>query len=480
MSAPRHPLRRALLGLLAGLLLESATGSSAVAGPSTDRFLEAARGLSSSASTTPLIETRGRAHLDAMGSEPVDLEAALRACPDERTRLAYLDALLAAPGMPFDPREATLVATDALRATHPEDRVVQIDDRLRRLQTAGEEGLSTWEFDPEDLNWRPFTWSLDSPADVIARLSPEHRQALLRTTRAGDRPGVIAAILTAADGRPTDETAALIDWSAIERPGEWSVILQELDRRRADAALITLLEDRPGLVDLPEHRVRAAITVARVRPDLALTMIGGEANLSRLPASVSGLVRAALAEGLRDDPDPESWRTQIALVDGLDRRLAALLSLERARDDSPDPDRTLESIDSLRTVGPGRLTADLVRGRTSAKAVVRSLTDLLLTGRYDVAYSILSPNTTEPNRPADLWLPARITMLSLALMEADAAPDAWIPLIEATRRLSRLDAQLSALRTIAATYGRRHDPTDLPPDIRGTLDDTLLEIAIRD
>ncbi|MEE2972686.1 MAG: hypothetical protein VX672_06140 [Planctomycetota bacterium] len=480
MATSPDPLCRRLSGLLAGLIATSTLDAFALAMPSGDRFLDAARGLSTSAGSTPLIEARGRAHLQAMSSEELDLEAALRVCPDERTRLAYLDALLAAPGMPLDPRDATRVATNALRATHPEDRIVQIDDHLRRLEAGGAEGPSTWEFDPADLNWRPFTWSPDSPADVIARLSPEHRQTLLRKSRPGDRPGVIAAVLAATNGRPDDETAAMIDWNAAERPGEWSAIFQELDRRRAGAALIALLEDRPGLVDYPEHRVRAAIVVGRVRPEIALTMIGGEASLSRLPASVAGLIREALAEGLREDPDPDSWRTQIALVDGLDRRLAALLSLERNRDDSPDPDRTLESITSLRTVGPGRLTADLVQGRTSAEAVVRSLTDLLLTGRHEVAYSILAPNTTEPDRAADHWLPARITLLGLALMEADASPDAWIPLIEATRRLSRLDAQLAALRAIAATYGRRHDPTDLPPDIRGTLDDTLIEIALRD
>lgn len=358
--------------------------------------------------------------------------------------------------------------------------MVRVDDGVRRLQAEGGMPAAILAFEPADLIWRPFVWTPDTPADLIARLSVEHRQALLRSSRPGDRPGVIAAVLAATDGRPADETVDLIEWDSVKQPGLWSAVLRELDRRKAGTAIMNLLQDRPALLQLPEHRVLATIAVARVRPEFALELVGGEANLARLPASVRGLIRAALAEGRRDEADPEGWRTEVALIDGLDARLGSMLSLERVRDDASDPDRTLESITSFRTLGPGRLAADLATGRSSAGAIVRSLTDLLITGRYELAYSFLAPNTTEPERAGDPWLPARITLLSRALMEADAAADAWIPLIEAVRRLKRLDAQLAALRAIAVTYGRRHDLESLPPDVRGTLDDTLLEIAIRD
>lgn len=449
---------------------------SAQSTPSLNQFESEARSLARSAPSTPMISARSRGHLDAMAGE-VDLEAGLRTCPDERSRRAYLDAVFTGGATSFDAEAAAARSIEALRAVAADDRAVRIADRVRLL--AGTEAPSdlSIELTSRDLLWRPFTWSPSTAADEIAKLGGQRRQQLLEASDSVDHPVVLAAILAATEGRPGPEIS--LDRSPSKTDPFWPTVVGELDRRNAAEAILNLQADHPEVLARPETRVQAAISVARRYPDAATAMLGGEVNLQRLPSPLQSLMRASLAEGRRSDPDPEAWLTEVVQIEQLDDRLPALLALERYEDSERDPDRTLESLKSLRTLPAGRMVDALAYGSADRDAVIRGLSDLFLTGRYELGFSFLAPNTTEPTRPADGWLPLRIGLLSEALARADAAPDAWIPLLISVTRLHRVDAQISALRMIEHGYNRIHDSKKLPPDLKATLEDTLLKIAFR-
>ncbi len=443
---------------------------------SLNQFQSEARSLARSTPSTPMISARSRGHLDAMTGE-VDLEAGLRKCDDERSRRAYLDAVFSGGATSFDPKAAATKSIAALRAVAGDDRAVRIADRVRLLsETEASTDLSL-ELTSRDLLWRPFTWSPSTAADEIAKLGSRRRQQLLEASDPVDRPVVLATILAATEGRPGPEIS--LDRAPSRTDPFWPTVIGELDRRDAAEAILNLQTDHPEVLVRPETRIKAAISVARRYPDAATALLGGEVNLQRLPGPLQSLIRASLAEGRRSDPDPEAWLTEAVQIAQLDDRLPVLLALARYDDSEPDPDRTLESVKSLRTLPAGRMVDALAYGSADRDAVIRGLSDLFLTGRYDLGLSFLAPNTTEPSRPADGWLPLRIGLLSEALADADAAPDAWIPLLVSVTRLHRVDAQIAALRMIEHGYDRIHDSEKLPPDLKATLEDTLLKIAFR-
>ena len=442
-----------------------------------DQFQSEARTLAASTTATPMISARSRGHLDAMRAPEVDLEAGLRSCPDERSRRAYLDAVLSGGATSFDAREATARSIAALRTVAADDRAVRIADRVRLLASPDASPDLPIELTSRDLLWKPFTWSPSTAADDIARLGPRRREALLEASDPIDRAPVLAAILAATDGRPGPGIE-------MDHPGNtvdpfWPTVIDQLGRRNATRAILNLQADRPEVLARAETRIQAAISVARRDPDAATDLLGGDANLQRLPAPYDSLIRAALAAGRRSDPDPEAWLIEAVQIGQLDDRLPILLSLERIDDSDRDPDRTLESIKSLRTLPAGRIVDALDRGLADRNAVIRALADLFRTGRYELAFSFLAPNTTEPQRPADDWLPIRIGLLGEALADAEAAPDAWIPLLVSVARMHRIDTQIAALRMIARSYGRIHDARNLPPDLKATLEEALLRIAFR-
>ena len=441
-----------------------------------DQFESEAQSLARSTPATPMISARSRGHLDAMAGE-IDLEAGLRACDDQRSRRAYLDAVLAGGATSFDARTASERGIEALRTVAADDRAVRIADRVQLLANAEASADLSIELNSRDLLWRPFTWSPSTAADEIAKLGSQRQRQLLEASDPIDRPVVLATILAATDGRPGAEIR--IDRPPSREDPFWPTVISELDRRNAAQAILNLQADHPEVLTRPETRINAAIAVARQYPEAAIAMLGGETNLQRIPNPLQSLIRASLAEGRRSDPDPESWLMEAVQIGQLDDRLPVLLALTRREDSGWDPDRTLDSVKSLRTLPPGRMVDALDRGFADRDAVIRALSDLLRTGRYTLAFSFLNPNTTEPERPADDWLPLRIGLLSEALADADAAPDAWIPLLISVARLHRVDAQLAALRMIAHSYDRIHDAENLPPDLKATLEDALLKIAFR-
>ena len=172
-----------------------------------------------------------------------------------------------------------------------------------------------------------------------------------------------------------------------------------------------------------------------------------------------------------------------ALIDQLDDRLVVRFMLERrdAVDGSrgaPDPNRTFEDVSSFRTVTGGRLTSAIDDHLLRADDVVHALGDLIATGRHELVYSLLAPNSTEPGRPNDQWMPLRVALIGEALADQDASPDAWIPLLEALENLDRLDGQIAGLRAVRESYRRAHGDQDLPEDLRLTLDNTILEMVV--
>jgi hypothetical protein len=174
--------------------------------------------------------------------------------------------------------------------------------------------------------------------------------------------------------------------------------------------------------------------------------------------------------------DPDAAWDHANEAGQLDDRVVAHLAI---RIPTQDPDRTLEEMKSLRTVAPGRLVADLIQHRLDRETATEALADLFRTGRYDLAYSLLNPNTTEVKRPADQWLPTRIAMLADAMARADASPDAFIPLLESVSRIQGVDAQIESFAAIAAALTALDEDADLPEPLRGVLNDVLVAIALR-
>ena len=468
--------------IMAGTLLTEAPATSQTMAP-VSRFRAAAETLSQSTIVDPMIEARAAAHIAAMAEDPARVRAGLRACPDARSRLAYLDAFFAGGSRAFDASAFQSEAISMLAATTPDDRAARIEREMLRIESEGEMATVNWgSLNPADLIWRPFVWSPETAADRLARSSDAIRRSLLSIAIGEKRPRIMASVLASLAGEPTDFEAAVL---ACELDGliRGPAVIQELVQRRATDALVRLTAIRPEVLALPGVRISAAACIARDRPDDAIRLLGGENNLSRLPSNAQSSVRKGLAEGLRRDPDPERWRSEIMQAGQADDRLEALLGLEAMHRDATtnemaDPDRTFEEIDSFRTLGEGRVVSAMENGLIDRDDAIAALGDLFRTGRYELAYTFLQPNTTEPTRAADQWLPTRIGLMGEALANADASPDAWIPLIDSMSRLDRLDGQVAALRAIQASYQRIHGDEDLPQDVRLTLDNALLEIAL--
>lgn len=478
-----------LRGLLASLftvipaLPGSTADAAAVRRPLADRFLDAANGLVRSTTPTPLSLSRSRGHLAAMSAAPDAVASGLAACPDERTRLAFLEAAVAGDPRAFDPIASEAAAIEMLQAVAPTDRAPRIDAAIRAIVAAPpgtDPTLSTIE--AADLTWRPFSWSLDAPVDRLARTSPERRRALLDLeTDAFTRPAVIAAVLAAAES--PDEFEELLDEADLDGAVSGPAVIDELIRRRASDPLSRLAIGRPEVLAIPAVRIATAIEIARTDPETALRLVGGEANLERFPSIARNAFRASMASGRRHDPDPEAWLMDTALIDQLDDRLVVRFMLERrdAVDGSrgaPDPNRTFEDVSSFRTVTGGRLTSAIDDHLLRADDIVHALGDLIATGRHEVVYSLLAPNSTEPGRPNDQWMPLRVALIGEALADQDASPDAWIPLLEALENLDRLDGQIAGLRAVRESYRRAHGDQDLPEDLRLTLDNTILEMVV--
>lgn len=469
-----------ILGLMGIMAIAPIAAAEAPDPP--DRFGKAAEGLAGSTDSTPVIKARALAHLAAMSADPTAAEDGLRACENERSRLAFLDALLAGGSRSFDPVAAESEGIAMLSSTNADDRAARLHLEVRRIESERPGSTISWgTLNLDDLSWRPFTWSLDTSADRIARISPEYRVALLELDGVAGRPEILAAVLAAASKESSEEFEEIVEAMDLDALLAGPSLVRELARRRAVTALLDLIALRPDLIRLPAVRITAADVIARTRPDEAIRLLGGEANIGRLPSPSQTMLRRSLAEGLRDDPDQELWRLEIVQSGQLDDRLDAMLALDGRRNDedqSPDRDRSFEEVKSLRTLGAGRVVTSIEQGLTDRDDAIRALADLYLTARFETAYSFLKPNTTDPGRPADQWLPVRIALLGEALADSDASTDAWIPLIQSLERLDRLDAQLAAIRALRASHGRIHGDRDLSDDVRMTLDNALLEIAI--
>ena len=469
---------------LGGVLTAGGSAASQDAAAPAQRFKAASRALVDSTTVSPLIRARATGHLAAMSGDATRISSGLRACLDERSRLAYLDAALAGGSRSFDRLDARNRALEMLATTAPEDRAPRIERELRRIENEHAEGSVNWgSLTTADLVWRPFTWSPESPVDRLARLSPSMRRTLIELEDPGPRSEIIAAVLAGIPVESTEERREIILDLDLDGAVMGPAVMRDLARRRATDAMTELASATPAVLSVPAVRIATAAWIARDRPDMALRMIGGEDNISRLPGIGQSFLRRGLAEGLRGDPDPELWKLEVAQIGQTDDRLEAMLALATMHPDDADPaeidpERTFEEVKSMRTLTPGRVASAIEQDLTDRDTAIQALADLLLTGRYDLAFSFLAPNTTEPTRKADHWLPVRIGLLGEALADADAAPDAWIPLVVSVKRLGRLDGQTAALRAIHESYDRVHGDADLPDDLRRTLDDTLIEIAI--
>ena len=85
---------------------------------------------------------------------------------------------------------------------------------------------------------------------------------------------------------------------------------------------------------------------------------------------------------------------------------------------------------------------------------------------------------TDPDRPADTWLPYRLDILSRAFAIAGFPPENWNQLFEQLPRLRSIDAQMAGLHGIAAGYLSRHGDRPLPASVRRAVDEASIDIAI--
>ena len=483
----RSPLATALFRsvttlpiLLAGIA-SAGIADPAVAGDTVrTRFVEAATGLLDSAPTdTPtLTHARARGHLARMQGE-ID-PAELRTLRTPRARLAWLEAAMADRGLAAGEsaeiaRRATREALDLLAESHPDDPAVRLDRMVSAIESAEGDSVDLGDLRAADLGHRPFAASPDAICDrLVAGRGAAAAIAMLDLADDAVLPEVVASVVAAGlDADP--DVAARLDALDHSSTGIGPTVIFELARRQAGHGVDRYVQAYPVSVVLPGVRTAAITAVAPADPEAAIALAGSVEVLDRLPGAGRIAVRTGLARGLAAT-DPDAAWDQANQAGQLDDRIIAFMA---ARSPGEDPGRMLDDVKSLRTVAPGRLVGDLVEQRLDRETAIEAIADLFRTGRYDLAYSLLIPNTTELARPADQWLPTRIDLLAEALVRADAAPDAFIPLLASTARLHGVDAQTQAFADLATSLGELDEQADLPEPLREVLSEVLVEIALR-
>ncbi len=488
-SAMRSPLAstacRLVIVLMAGSIgaaSSSATSFREITGDTAQsRFIEAAQGLLESSHTAgrPLVGARASGHLARLRGETD--ASRLAALPTDRERLAWLEAAMSGRGLelgasPDQARSGTREALDLLAVAAPDDQAVRIDRIVTRIE-AGDavDQVDLDELDASDFGHRPFPTSPDAVCDrLVARRGVPAALAMLDRSDAAVLPEVVACVIAA--GLDTDEAvSSRLDTLDHGTTGIGPTVILELVRRQAADGMLRYLKGHPESASMPGVQAAAVAAVAASDPEAALELVGGMETLDRLPAGGGFAIRAALARGLAPIDKDASWE-QANRAGQLDDRIIAAIG---GRTPDQNPTQMLDDIKSLRTIPPGRLVAELMQLRIDRESLIESIADLFRTGRYDLAYSLLIPNTTEPERPADQWLPTRIEVLASALARSDAAPDAFIPVLEAVTRLHGVDAQIEALAAISSALTTIQDEADLPDVLRGVLADVLVTIALR-
>jgi hypothetical protein len=362
-----------------------------------------------------------------------------------------------------------------LATTHPQDPAVILDRTVTAIESAEGENVDLGALRPSDLGHRPFTATPDAICDRLAKgRGVPAALAMLDLADLGTLPEVVASVL-AADLDGDEAVASRLEALDHGSTGIGPTVIFELARRGSGAAVDRYVRAHPESVALPGVRTAAIAAVASVDPDAAIAIAGSVEVLDRLPGAGRTAVRMALARALAGT-DPDAAWDQANEAGQLDDQIIAFMA---ARSPDEDPGRMLDDVKSLRTIAPGRIVAELMQGRLDRETAAESLADLFRTGRYDLAYTLLIPNTTEASRPADQWLPTRIGLLAEALARASASPDAFIPLLQSVARLHGVDAQIEALDAIASGLTALDPHADLPEPLRAVLADVLVAIALR-
>ena len=488
----RSPLARSacrvLAPLLSGLLLVAADSSVAALAPRPaaaadtvrSHFLKASTGLLDSApgSTPPLVRARAGGHLARLSGE-IDA-AGLRSQPSARARNAWLEAAMSGRGLEAGAeagiaRSATREALILLADAAPDDPAVRLDRIVSAIEAGEGDAIDLSGLQAADLGHRPFVTSPDAICDRLAReRGVPAALAMLDLADAGALPEVVASV-HAEDLDANEAIATRLAALDHSSTGIGPTVIAELARRGAGAAVFRYVQAHPESVSLPGTRTAAIAAVAAVDPENAIVLAGSPEVLGRLPGAGRVAVETAMARGLAAT-DPDAAWDHANEAGQLDDRIVAHLAI---RVPTQDPDRTLEEMKSLRTVAPGRLVADLIQHRVDRETATEALADLFRTGRYELAYSLLIPNTTEVKRPADQWLPTRIALLADAMARADASPDAFIPLLESVSRIRGVDAQIESFAAIASALTALDEDADLPEPLRAVLNDVLVAIALR-
>jgi hypothetical protein len=329
--------------------------------------------------------------------------------------------------------------------------------------------------------------------DPLFRLGPAHPPVIDRLADVMDcrslaeifdsadaitRPTIAAAILHS--GRCPDLQTRILDTTSPNLDFETALVIELADRSSGDA-MLALLARRPEVIGQVGIRVAAAVGLARSgRLDETMELLMGEEGLESLPTAARGHVRVSmLVAAMEADNRARADLIATKLNRGDTRILARIVLDDPARSSNDDPTKTMEGLNSLRFVRPMQWKEFLTTNPGLRAGVVRTLADLVRSGRTSLTMMLLTPSDMAPNTGGDLWFEDRIGLLSDALAMAKAPADAWIPLVEAVARLRSAAAQAEALTGIGRGLEIAHPDEPLPLSVRQALDQTLIEITLK-
>lgn len=444
-------------------------------------LIAAGRSLVDSAPDSDVSRARAQGWLDHLaGVEEEGLGRGLAAQATADGRLAYLEGWTSADaGLDRSPDLDGRVMV-VLAGAFPDDEIA----RVHAWADAMSDPNVAWVApdSPSDLIKRPFWNSPVTAADRIAATGSSANivEMLKGSTDATDPVVVAATIAHDADRRHPDVRAALAE-SIPQDPLRRSAIAVELAGRRSPERLTQFLRDHPDTIEIPGVYARMISALAMDDPTTALEIGRGRELMRRMPTRGAMSVMGSLALGLAES-DPEAAIEDLASAGQADTRLIWTLALAGdippEKLDPPLGRGPLTDVKSFRTVRANMMIPALATGIVDRDAAAAVFAHLARNGRWDLVGSFLRPNTTQPERAADSWLPYRLDILSRAFAIAELPPETWNDLFSELRRLRSIDGQMAGLHGVAHGYLSLHGDRPMPDAVRRALENASIDMAV--
>ena len=419
-------------------------------------------------------------HLAGIEEENLGPGVTAQATPDGR--LAYLEGWTSAEaGLNRSPdldERAMVVLADAF----PNDEVARVHAWTKMMS----DPTVTWVAPnaPSDLTQRPFWNSSDTPADRIAATgSSANIVQMLKGSSDATYPAVVAATIAhGADQRHPDVRTVMVE-SMPQDPLRQAAIAFELARRRSPEHLTRFLREHPNILRIPGVYARTMSALALDDPETALEIGRGRETMQRLPTRGPMSVMGSLAYGLAAS-DPEAAIEDLASSGQADTRLIWILALADAippdKLDPPLGRGPLTDVKSFKTIRANMIVPTLATGIIDRDAAAAVFAHLARNGRWDPIGSFIRPNTTQPERAADSWLPYRLDILSRAFALAELPPETWSSLFSELGRLRSIDGQMAGLHGVARGYLSLHGDRPMPDVVKMALEKASIDMAVSD